>query len=458
MGNWLSNSFRTVECGCGRQNLTTMLWDDFEDPMAQPKADHHSRHMRNGGGGGSSRGSSRSSSDDEGATFKTVGVASGDNEGDTSNGVRYRKLHTLGQGRLAKVVLCEQISDGSRFAMKCFRRDVVRRERWWDEHAGSYRSALSLISEEIALMRRLRHPNVIEYLGVVDDPARDRLWVAMEYLEGGALLGGTLKRSIDVAATAAPLCEDIGVRWVALDEACARLVLRDVVCGLAYLHARGVVHQDIKPDNILIASDGSAKIADFGVAQLVGYAAQNALLVLESSAGTPAFRAPETHVAGAHSGRCADVWSLGVTLYAMLCGRLPFVCASSKEMAGYDQVSVTGESSAFSADAAMKVSIQPDQRKTLALEKAICNQPLRFPESARTKLGSRIPHGVMTCDGASDRALSPSIAARKLLEGMLCKVPAMRITLAATAADPWVTNQGVMPPVEIEIDIVFISS
>lgn len=110
-----------------------------------------------------------------------------------------------------------------------------------------------------------------------------------------------------------PLLVDDCRRWFA-----------DAVVGLEYLHFQGVIHYDLKPDNILIAGDGRAVISDFGVSRVHPNRSDTAV----GSPGTPTYTAPEVWTRSSYKGRLADVWSLGVTLHAMCFGHLPFSAAS----------------------------------------------------------------------------------------------------------------------------------
>ena len=264
-------------------------------------------------GSGVSR--SSGSSDSEGGSPANEGVM-----GD------YQKLQVLGRGRFGKVQLCERTSDGQLFALKSFRKPVLERQRHWDADASAYRSALELVKGEIAIMQELKHPHVVQLHDVVD--TAESLHLVIDYVPGGPLMGSPTDSRLRY--------------WTPLSEPRACALLRDIVCGLQYLHDHGVIHQDLKPDNILLDADGRARIADFGVARMhvlssshlrldgsdLGVARMHMLsssqLSLESSDGTPAFRAPETYQQGRHCGRAADVWSLGRPALPSCCLNLTF--------------------------------------------------------------------------------------------------------------------------------------
>ena len=167
-------------------------------------------------------------------------------------------------------------------------------------------SALDLIREEIAIMKKLNHPNLVSLIEVLDDPEEDSLYMVMEMCKNGVVM------KIGLGERADPY-----------DEEQCRYWFRDMILGTEYLHAQGIIHRDIKPDNCLITEDGVLKIVDFGVSEMFE---KDSEMNTAKSAGSPAFMPPELCVAkhGEVSGRAADIWSLGVTLYCMRYGRLPF--------------------------------------------------------------------------------------------------------------------------------------
>jgi serine/threonine protein kinase len=105
-----------------------------------------------------------------------------------------------------------------------------------------------------------------------------------------------------------------------LPEATACALMREIVAGLSYLHSVGVVHRDIKPENILLDADDHAKLSDFGLSRIIE--SEDALL--RTKCGSLCYSAPEVSLSDVYNGQLADVWSLGVVLYVMVTGALPW--------------------------------------------------------------------------------------------------------------------------------------
>ncbi|KAJ5787051.1 Calcium/calmodulin-dependent/calcium-dependent protein kinase [Penicillium paradoxum] len=177
---------------------------------------------------------------------------------------------------------------------------------------------LYLIKEEIAIMKKLNHHNLVSLIEVLDDPTEDSLYMVMEMCKKGVVMKVGLEERADPYD----------------DEQC-RCWFRDLILGIEYLHAQGIVHRDIKPDNCLVTNDDILKVVDFGVSEMFE---KNSDMFTAKSAGSPAFLPPELCVAkhGDVSGKATDIWSMGVTLYCLRYGRLPFEKQSIFEL--YDSI------------------------------------------------------------------------------------------------------------------------
>ena len=182
----------------------------------------------------------------------------------------YRIGREIGRGAYGTVLKArkaKQAGRASEVAIKVAKRSALKRIR----HGKG--TALDSALREIAVMKRLSHPNVVQLIEVIDDPARDELYLVMELVTGGTLAEPIAKGQVSSEATL--------VRW-----------MRDVVLGLEHLHHSGVVHRDLKPENILWDKAAQrAKLADFGAAAICGEGPAGDYV--RGTAGTPAFFAPE---------------------------------------------------------------------------------------------------------------------------------------------------------------------
>lgn len=154
-----------------------------------------------------------------------------------------------------------------------------------------------LLFNEVVIMRDYKHKNVVEMYGsyLVDD----ELWVVMEYLAGGALTDIVTKSR--------------------MDETQIATVCKSVLKALAFLHANGVIHRDIKSDSILLSSDGRVKLTDFGFVAQVSADLQKR----KSLVGTPYWMAPEV-ISRLPYGTEVDIWSLGIMIIEMIDGEPPY--------------------------------------------------------------------------------------------------------------------------------------
>ncbi|KAI8518789.1 Calcium calmodulin-dependent protein kinase kinase 2 [Branchiostoma belcheri] len=225
---------------------------------------------------------------------------------------QYRLKEEIGKGAYGVVKLAYDEKDDTNYAMKIIskkkliKRDFFRRPptRGVGRRGGAAPASRGLqqIYKEIAILKKLHHPNIVHLKEVLDDPQDDYLYLVFELVEKGPVLE---------VPTNNPLSEDQ-----------ARQYFRDVLLGLEYLQYQKIIHGDIKPSNLLLGDDGHVKIADFGVSN--EYDGVDALM--SSSVGTPAFMAPETlsESTDKYSGKGLDVWALGITLYCFVYGHCPF--------------------------------------------------------------------------------------------------------------------------------------
>ncbi|XP_065201569.1 calcium/calmodulin-dependent protein kinase kinase 1 [Planococcus citri] len=281
---------------------------------------------------------------------------------------QYKLIDSIGQGSFGLVKLAYNEEDDKHYAMKILsKKKLLRKAGCFGRIAPNRKGTnpLDKVYREIAVLKKLDHPNVVKLIEVLDDPDEDHLYLVFELLERGEVMQ---------IPTAEPLSEDQAWHY-----------FRDVVLGLEYLHYQKIIHRDIKPSNLLLGDDDHVQIADLGVCnEFDGSDAR-----LNSTAGTPAFTAPEALDPNAKyfSGKALDLWSLGCTLYAFVFGKLPF----------YDE-------------------------SVLTLYNMIKTEPVQFPSQPKI-----------------------SEPLHDLLVRLLEKDPSSRITLPEIKVHDWVTRNGTAP-------------
>ncbi|HZI27120.1 MAG TPA: protein kinase [Gemmatimonadaceae bacterium] len=215
-------------------------------------------------------------------------------------GQDYRIERELGGGGMSRVFLAEDVKLSRKVVVK-----VLPPEMAASVNQDRFR-------REIQLAARLQHPHVVPLLTA--NASGDLLWYVMPFIEGESLRA-KLAREGEL-----PVGETVRL-------------LREVTDALAYAHEMGVVHRDIKPDNVMV-SRGHALVTDFGVAKAVSESAGSAsgLTSLGVALGTPAYMAPEQAAADPHVDHRADLYALGAVAYEMLAGRPPFTGASPQSL------------------------------------------------------------------------------------------------------------------------------
>ncbi|XP_048384806.1 serine/threonine-protein kinase DCLK2 isoform X3 [Stegostoma tigrinum] len=215
---------------------------------------------------------------------------------------KYKVGKVIGDGNFAVVKECVERSSGKEYALKI----IDKAKCSGKEH---------LIENEVAVLRRVKHPNIIMLIEEVDTPTE--LYLVMELVKGGDLF-------------------DAITSSTKYTERDASAMVYNLVSALKYLHSLNIVHRDIKPENLLVCEyvDGtkSLKLGDFGLATVVDGP-------LYTVCGTPTYVAPEI-IAESGYGLKVDIWAAGVITYILLCGFPPFRSENNVQEDLFDQILV----------------------------------------------------------------------------------------------------------------------
>ncbi|MCB9691095.1 MAG: serine/threonine protein kinase [Alphaproteobacteria bacterium] len=203
-------------------------------------------------------------------------------------GGRYRLLEPLGSGATATVYRADDLVHGRVCALKVLRLDGPDRER-----------LAARLRREAETLTRLAHPNVVQVFEVGEEGGSP--WIAMELVPGGTLA-------------------DLVEREGPLSPRRALQVVLQILAGLEAVHAAGVVHRDVKPENVLVLDDGTCKLADFGIA-LVDQ--QTRTTASGFAMGSLPYMSPEQRVDAHAAGPRSDLYASGATLYFLLTGATP---------------------------------------------------------------------------------------------------------------------------------------
>ncbi|KAF6082054.1 hypothetical protein HJG60_012705 [Phyllostomus discolor] len=198
----------------------------------------------------------------------------------------YVLLSPIGRGAFSKVVLARHLVTGTEVAVKIIKK-----------------GGFAKVSQEAHVLMSLNHPNIITLFQVID--TQDRAFLFLEHVSRGHLFGYLRKNG--------PLAEED-----------ARAKFRQMTSAVQYCHRKGVAHRDLKPGNILLDGENNIKLADFGLSTF----SDDKLPVI---GGTVSYVAPEVLRLEPCDSRKADAWSLGVILYRMVTGKLPFESTNFEE-------------------------------------------------------------------------------------------------------------------------------
>ncbi|XP_076590684.1 MAP/microtubule affinity-regulating kinase 4 isoform X1 [Chaetodon auriga] len=206
----------------------------------------------------------------------------------------YRLLKTIGKGNFAKVKLARHILTGKEVAIKIIDKTQLNP------------TSLQKLFREVRIMKTLNHPNIVQLFEVIE--TEKTLYLIMEYASGGEVF-------------------DYLVAHGRMKEKEARAKFRQIVSAVHYCHLKNIVHRDLKAENLLLDADSNIKIADFGFSN--EFSAGNKL---DTFCGSPPYAAPELFQGKKYDGPEVDIWSLGVILYTLVSGSLPFDGQNLKEL------------------------------------------------------------------------------------------------------------------------------
>ncbi|XP_035136740.1 serine/threonine-protein kinase MARK1 isoform X11 [Callithrix jacchus] len=206
----------------------------------------------------------------------------------------YRLQKTIGKGNFAKVKLARHVLTGREVAVKIIDKTQLNP------------TSLQKLFREVRIMKILNHPNIVKLFEVIE--TEKTLYLVMEYASGGEVF-------------------DYLVAHGRMKEKEARAKFRQIVSAVQYCHQKCIVHRDLKAENLLLDGDMNIKIADFGFSN--EFTVGNKL---DTFCGSPPYAAPELFQGKKYDGPEVDVWSLGVILYTLVSGSLPFDGQNLKEL------------------------------------------------------------------------------------------------------------------------------
>ena len=199
----------------------------------------------------------------------------------------YKILETLGKGTFGKVKLAIHKPTKQEVAIKIFEKKNLISSK-----------DIIYFQKEISILKLLNHPNIINIYNIIEDDSN--IYIIMEYASKGELFKYIVNKK-------------------RLEEKEAANFYCQLIYGLEYIHKNKISHRDLKPENLLIKDDNILAIIDFGLSSEYK---NNELL--STPCGSPSYAAPEMILGKRYNGMNIDIWSSGITLYAMVCGRLPF--------------------------------------------------------------------------------------------------------------------------------------
>ncbi|XP_076239401.1 maternal embryonic leucine zipper kinase [Calliopsis andreniformis] len=246
---------------------------------------------------------------------------------------------TIGSGGFAKVKLATHIATGEKVAIKIMDKTALGVD-------------LPRVKLEVEALKTLLHQHICRLYQVIE--TESHYFMVIEYCSGGELFDHIVEKN-------------------RLSETESRKFFRQIVSAVAYLHSLGYAHRDLKPENVLLDKEENLKLIDFGLCAKPKNGIESHL---QTSCGSPTYAAPELILGKKYLGSEVDIWSMGVLLYALLCGFLPFDDNSieslyRKILSGkYDEPSWLSNSS----KKLIRAMLQIDPKKRITIQE-LCNHP-----------------------------------------------------------------------------------
>ncbi|KAN0012296.1 hypothetical protein ACTFIU_007594 [Dictyostelium citrinum] len=207
---------------------------------------------------------------------------------------------TIGSGTSSKVKIGTNIITGKQYAIKITKPKRIKERKE--------------IEREISILKRLKHDNIIQLHDAIYEDEVGRICLILELVSGGELFDYIVARG-------------------RLSEKEGRKFFRQMLCGLIYCHSNMVCHRDLKLENLLVDEDGNLKISDFGYSNIIKPGN-----LLSTFCGSPVYAPPEILLEKRYNGNEVDIWSMGVILYAMVTGQLPWTLTDGVQVEGMDRL------------------------------------------------------------------------------------------------------------------------
>ena len=269
---------------------------------------------------------------------------------------------------------------------------------------------------EIMLAAALQHPNIVPVLAAGELGTLP--YFVMPFIDGESLRARMMRGPLSVRETVT--------------------ILKDIVRALAFAHGRGVIHRDIKPDNVLLAA-GAAVVTDFGVAKAITASRQQqgvraaapTMTGVGTSLGTPAYMAPEQAAADPATDHRADIYALGIVAYEMLTGAPPFHGRTPQALLAAQLSEIPAPLTSRRYDVSVPLS-------TLVMQ-CLEKEPAKRPRSANDILRALDDPGILVSD-AFPAAEAPKQRRRRIIE------LAIGALVVAAVAVAWVLTEPAPPP------------